>query len=192
LAYARKISSQFSIGGQIRYLYEYYGSNIIVTTDGDEVSVDNQIGTLSFDLGTRYHTDFKSLAFSMTIQNFSPDIKYHYESFSPPLIFKIGVSMDLLDLINNPSRSQLLLAVDALHPRDYSERINVGLEYDYLGMFKLRSGYRYNYDEGDFTFGGGLRYPLRSGLVLRCDISYLMMPADRFVSPMQITAGVDF
>lgn len=192
MAYARKISSQFSIGGQIRYLYEHYGSNEIVTTEGNEVYVENEIGTLCFDLGTRYYTNFKGLAFSMTIQNFSTDIKYHWESFSPPLTFKIGISMDLLELVNDQSRSHLLLAIDALHPRDYSERVNLGLEYDYLGMFMLRSGYRYNYDEGNFTLGGGLRYSFCSGLRLRFDMSYLVMTADRFNSPLQITVGIDF
>ena len=191
LAYARKISSQFSMGGQVRYLYESYGSNVIVLTNGEEKKIDNTISAYSFDLGTRYLTGFKSLVFSMAIQNFSPDMKYHYESFSPPLTFKMGLAMDLLDFFNNKSRSQLLVAVDALHPRDYTERLNLGLEYDYLGMFQLRSGYRMNYDEGEFAIGGGLRYPINN-MQLRCDISYLVMSSKRFSSPMQITVGINF
>lgn len=191
ISYARKISGQFSIGGQVRYLYENYGSNVIVTLDGDEKLKDNTISSLCFDLGTRYNTDFKSLAFSMTIQNFAPDMKYHYESFSPPLTFKMGVSIDLMDFYNETSKSQLLVAVDALHPRDYTERINVGAEYDYMGLFQVRSGYRYNYDEGNLSLGAGMRYSL-NGLRFRCDVSYLMMTENRFASPIQISTSVDF
>ena len=59
--------------------------------------------------------------------------------------------MNMLDLYDDQSEAVLLLAIDAIHPRDYSERLNIGLEYNYLGLFQLRSGYRMNYDEGNFT-----------------------------------------
>lgn len=192
ITYSRQISNEFSVGGHVRYLYEDYGSNVVINTDDTEERVDNTIGALSFDIGTWYYIGFKSLAFSMTIQNFSPDMKYQYESFSPPLTFKMGISMDVLDLFNDPSHSRLLLAVDALHPRDYTERLNVGMEYDYLGLFQLRSGYRMNYDEGELAFGGGFRYSFFDGMRFRMDVSYLMISSGRFSSPLQISAGINF
>lgn len=189
LAYSRKISSQFLFGGQIRYLYENYGSNRTVTISGSEVTTDNILSTFSFDFGTLYYPGIESLALSMSVQNFSTDLKYHQEAFSTPLTFKIGVSMNLLDLYDDQSRSSLLLAIDAVHPRDYSERLNIGMEYDYLGLFRLRGGYRINYDEGNFTAGAGVRYSISSTLGMRVDLSYIMTQKERFSWPLQITAG---
>jgi hypothetical protein len=190
LTYSKKVSNQFSFGGQIRYLYENYGSNKTLKTSGDITNTNNRMSALCFDFGTLYYPGFESLAFSMTIQNFSTDLKYQQEAFSTPLTFKIGISMNMLDLMENKSRSELLFAVDAIHPRDYSERLNVGLEYSYLGIFKLRGGYRFNYDVGNFTAGAGLRYSLSNSLGLKLDVSYIIMPSGRFSWPLQLTAGL--
>ncbi|RJP69117.1 MAG: hypothetical protein C4539_08115 [Ignavibacteriales bacterium] len=192
LAYSKKISEQFSVGGQVRFLYEDYGTNETISLTGDISSTKNRMTAFCFDLGTIYNTGFKSLAFSMTIQNFSPDLRYQYEAFSTPLTFKIGASMNLLDFVDNTSRSKVMLAVDAIHPRDYSERLNVGLEYDHLGIFQLRGGYRMNYDEGNYTAGAGLKYSISNNVGVRLDMSYLILSSGRFSSPFQLTAGVYF
>jgi len=192
VAYSRKISNEFSVGGHVRYLYEDYGSNTVLNTDGTEAHINNTLGAVSFDIGTWYNTGFKSLALSMVIQHFSPDIKYEYESFSPPLTFKMGVSMDVLNLFHKPTHSHLILAVDALHPRDYTERLNVGMEYSYLGLFQLRSGYRFNYDEGGFAIGGGFHYSFFDNMQIRLDVSYISISSGRFSSPMQISTSIAF
>ncbi|MDP3147709.1 MAG: PorV/PorQ family protein [Ignavibacteria bacterium] len=192
LAYSKKISEQFSVGGQVRFLYENYGSNRTVTISGEDKNTDNIMSAFCFDIGTLYYPGFKSLAISMAVQNFSPDLKYQQESFSTPLLFKIGASMDLLDFYDENSKSNIMLAIDAIHPRDFSERLNVGLELDYLGMFQVRSGYRFNYDEGNFSAGAGLKYPLANTMQLRLDISYLIMSSGRFSHPLQLTAGLKF
>ncbi len=192
LAYSRKISEQFSVGGQVRYLYENYGHNAVVTTLGTTESVDNTVKAVSFDLGTIYYPGYKSLAFAMSIQNFSTDIKYEEESFGTPLTFKIGISMDMLDIIDENSASSLLLAIDAIHPRDYTERLNIGIEYDYLGLIQLRSGYRMNYDVGNLTAGVGLNYSLSGGMIINLDLSYMVDASSRFSNPIQITAGLKF
>ncbi len=192
LAYSRKISEQFSVGGQVRYLYENYGHNVVVTTSGINEDVNNIVKAITFDLGTLYYPGYKSLAFAMAIQNFSTDIKYEEESFGAPLTFKLGISMNMLDLFESNPTSSLLLAVDAIHPRDYTERLNLGLEYNYLGIIQLRTGYRMNYDIGNFTSGVGLRYSLPSGMQIKLDLSYMVDATSRFSNPIQITAGLKF
>lgn len=190
LTYAKKISSQFSFGGQVRFLYENYGSNVTVNNLGEETNTHNTLSAFSFDFGTLYYPGYKSLALSMAIQNFSTDLKYQQESFSTPLTFKIGISMNLLDFLNDKSSNSLLFAIDAVHPRDYSERLNIGLEYSYLGIVKLRSGYRMNYDEGNFTAGAGIRYSLTNDIGIKLDFSYIVMSSNRFSWPLQLTAGL--
>jgi hypothetical protein len=126
----------------------------------------------------------------MTVQNFSTDLKYEHESFSTPLTFKIGLSMNMLDFWENASRSSLLFAVDAIHPRDFSERMNLGLEYNYLGLFSIRCGYRMNYDMGNFTAGAGVRYSISNSMGIKFDISYIAENTGRLTSPLQITASL--
>lgn len=190
LTYSRKVSTQFSFGGQIRYLYENYGSNKTINASGEESITDNTMSALCFDFGTLYYPGYKSLAISMTVQNFSTDLKFEQEAFSTPLTFKIGISMNMLDLFENKSRSSLLLAVDAIHLRDYSERLNVGLDYSYLGLFNVRCGYRMNYDLGGFTAGAGVRYSISNDLGIKFDVSYMVENSGRFTSPLQFTASL--
>lgn len=192
LAYSRRISEQFSVGGQVRYLYENYGHNVVVTTLGTTQEVNNIVKAVTFDLGTLYYPGYKSLAFAMSIQNFSTDIKYEEESFGAPLTFKLGVSMNMLDIFEDNPTSNLLLMIDAIHPRDYTERLNLGVEYNYLGIVQLRTGYRFNYDIGNFTSGVGIKYSLSGGMQIKLDLSYMVDSSGRFSNPVQITAGLSF
>ncbi len=192
VSYSKRISEQFSFGGNLKMMYEDYGTNTVVNISGEEEQVDNTIKSFGFDLGTIYYPGYKSLAFAMAIQNFSTDIKYQQESFGLPLTFKLGLSMNMLDLVEEKPASSLILAIDAIHPRDYTERINVGLEYNYLGIFQLRGGYRSNYDIANYTAGVGLRYSLASGMQFKLDLSYMIISSGRFSNPIQLSAGINF
>ena len=55
--------------------------------------------------------------------------------------------------------------IDATHPSDNDERINVGAEANFLGRFFLRGGYRFRYDDETFTFGGGLTFPFGDNII---------------------------
>ncbi len=190
LAYSLQVSEQFSFGGQVRYLYQNYGNNIIINNSGESVDSENTMSAFTFDFGTKYRTGFESLVIAMAIQNFSSDLKYHQESFSTPLTFKIGASMNLFDIYDSGTNNKLILSVDAIHPRDFSERLNLGLEFDYLGLFQLRGGYRINYDEANFTTGAGVKYSLSNNIGIRVDLSYMLVSSNRFTSPLQLTAGL--
>jgi hypothetical protein len=66
--------------------------------------------------------------------------------------------MNLFDLLNIGTGSQpVLVSIDAVHPRSYSEQLNIGIEYIVLDMLFLRGGYMFNYDERGATFGFGLQ-----------------------------------
>ena len=141
LSYARKISDAFAIGGNVRYLYEKLGTTSEGSFDAPK-DYTAEMNLLAFDLGTVYFTGFKDLRLAMSLQNFSQENKYRYEDFSLPLTFKVGLAMNLFSLMEDQfdgTMHNLTVSVDAVHPRDYTERMHFGLEY---GFKKIRGSKR--------------------------------------------------
>lgn len=154
ISYAKAISTQFAIGGNIRLAGQNLGENHFV----DGTSSKNNATKLVFDAGVIYYTGYKNFRFGMAIRNFSSNIirEKIYEQL--PLTFTIGTAIDLMDFIN-PSHSpdnSFTFAVDFLHSNSYSERFNIGAEYRLLGMVALRGGYQTNRDIASYSFGIGL------------------------------------
>ena len=168
LSYAKQLTEKFTVGAQIRYVGQNLGENLMA--DGN--TVENKVNGLSFDFGTIFYPGFKSFRFGVSVRNFSADYQYEEESFELPLTFAIGVAMNVLDFteMRNEDHS-LLVTVDAIHPRDYSERINLGAEYWFNNMFALRGGYKFNYDEEGLTAGLGVKLNI-SKMNLKLDYSY--------------------
>lgn len=158
IGYAKALSDKFSVGGNVNYVTQNLGQSITnITSTGGYVESTSKMNVVSFDFGMLYRTGFKSLAFGMDIRNFSRELKYVQETFDLPLIFNIGISMNVLDMWNVNSKSQsLILAVDATHPRDYPEQLNVGAEYTFMQVVSLRAGYMFNNNVYGFAGGVGL------------------------------------
>ena len=78
------------------------------------------------------------------------------------------------DIINQEN-SKLTISVDALHPSDNFESINLGTEYALNGMFFLRGGYHNMFladNEEGITLGAGLNISPARGTNLIVDYSY--------------------
>lgn len=172
LSYARRISNSFAVGANLRYIYESLGSNYIGAFD-NRTSYKAEMNMLSFDFGTTYYTGYEDLRLSMTLQNFSKEGKYIDEYFALPLTFKFGLAMDVTNLWSEDPDHVLTMALDAVHPRDYTERIHVGAEYSFRNIVFLRGGYKSNYDEQDLSLGGGIQYAF-GDISLGLDYAYLM------------------
>lgn len=185
LAYARQLSTRFSVGGMVSYATQHLGSNMV---EGGE-TVDNRVNGLSYDFGTIYYPGLKSFRLGMSLRNFSPQFKYVEDTFELPLTFRIGFAADVLDFVGDPPNSSLLLAVDAMHPRDYTERLHFGAEYTYNDMFSVRAGYKVNYDIESFSLGLGVRQEL-GGVRLKLDYAYSDL--DIFESANRLTLGASF
>jgi hypothetical protein len=169
ISYAKALSNQFSVGGNIKYVYQDLGSSIVGfnTESGGYDEKDYSANVMAFDFGILYRTGFKSLNFGMCIKNFSQEVTYEDESFQLPLTFKIGVAMDVFDLFEamNKNTHTLFVSVDAVHPRDYYEQVNFGLEYLFLKTFALRMGYSTPNDEHGFSAGLGLQQSYRNYMI---------------------------
>lgn len=152
LSYAKSINTQFSIGGTLRYTGQNLGESIL---SGGLTK--HTAAKLVFDVGVRYKTGFKSFQFGMALRNFSSQLRREQIDEQLPQTFSLGTSIDLYDFID-PSHGRetsLLLAVDYLHSNSYSERINIGTEYLFAGMFAVRGGYQTNRDIASWSAGVG-------------------------------------
>ena len=95
----------------------------------------------------------------MSVRNFSKEIKYVEEGFQLPLVFNLGISMNLMDFFENvPLDQSLYLCVDASHYRSHPEQIKVGVDYRIMNVLSLRGGYVSNNDESGISFGMGVSY----------------------------------
>ena len=173
-SYAKALSTQFSVGGNVKYVMQDLGTSIVgFSGESGYKETKYSKSVYAFDFGVLYKTGFESLIFGMSVRNFAQEVKYEDEGFQLPLTFKIGISMNVLDLYKtlNPETHALLFAVDAVHPRDFSEQLNFGMEYLFLKTFALRGGYSTPNDEHDYSAGLGFRQSYRD-YMLAIDYAY--------------------
>jgi hypothetical protein len=168
VGYAKKISDMFSIGGQIKWIQQDLGESIIPVNIrvnptnediriADTTTASNKLSPLVFDFGTQFRTGIKSLVFGMSVRNFSKEVEYVDEGIQAPMVFTLGISMNVMDLWEKlPFEQSLLVSLDASHYRDHPEQIKIGLDYKIMEMFSLRGGYVSGNDQNDFTYGIGI------------------------------------
>ncbi len=195
LSYARKISNSFSFGGQVKYAMEdlYQGKKFLIYDPrlGIEVGSAIKDQVIAFDIGTMYYTGWKDLRFGMSIRNFSRQGKFVDQRYELPLTMTMGVAMDVLSIFMPPENKQhLTVAVDALHPRNWTERVHVGVEYSLFDMLYIRGGYKFNYSEESFCGGIGVsKYMGNYGL--RLDYAYSDF-GEYFGSVHRLTLGFNW
>lgn len=172
IAYARQLTDRFSFGGHVRYAVQDLGDTPVYRAiENDTVTVGNRLAPIILDFGTIYNTGFKDLRLSMSFRNFSQELIYVRDKFELPITMRIGMAMDVLSFFVPENSSQsLTIALDALHPRDYTERIHLGFEYSYKNL-ALRAGYKFNYDEESFCTGFGLNQRIEN-TNLKFDYAY--------------------
>ncbi len=158
IGYAKALTDKFAVGGQVKITSQDLGKSFVPVGEDSLAVKHNLAAATAFDFGTTFRTGFKSLVFGMSVRNFSNEIAYEREGFQLPLTFRIGLSMNVLDLVNmSPKTMACLVSVDAVHPRDYPEQIMLGAEYRMLDMLSLRAGYMTPSDERHYSFGFGLK-----------------------------------
>jgi hypothetical protein len=174
VGYARSLSEKFSIGGNIKYVRQsLIGDGVVGLLDAGAYETEKfEESVFAFDFGLIYQTGYKSLNLGMSVRNFSEEIKYIEDGFQLPIIFQLGMSMNLFDLLEyDPNEHSFLFSVDASHPRDYEEQIFIGGEYTFINTFSIRSGYNFPRDDGGFSAGIGLKHELQ-GILVSVDYAY--------------------
>ena len=194
LVYARKMTDKFSFGGHLKYARQDLGAGLEGQSTDEAYSVPFNKAAVVFDFGTLYYTGIRDLRIAMSFQNFSKELKYQAEEFPLPLMFRVGIAMDILSLVQEESPNSLTLAVDFQHPRDFSERIHLGAEYMYsdpmirdigISSIGIRGGYKFGYDEESWTMGFGL-----TGLGMKID--YAIQEFGLFGNVNSLSMGFEF
>jgi len=194
-SFARNLATWFSLGVN----FEYYTSSIYHTS----------ASAAAADLGVIVKTDFftrtgnreDGLSIGMSINNYGTPMEYKgkdllasidilpdedgnyryvpgqfsLSEWELPLLFRIGASV-------YPIASQyqrLCLEVDAIHPNNNSEYVNVGAEYTYqrgrFGRLFLRAGYKgifMDHSEYGMSAGAGIELFIIGGRNVRIEYAF--------------------
>jgi opacity protein-like surface antigen len=183
VGFARKLTDKFSIGFHAKYLREQ-----IWNSSASGVAV---------DIGTYYVTPFNDLIVAASISNFGSkmqmdgrDILFNYDPdgdpttgvnnvlskyemgrYDIPLTFRLGLAMDAY----KDRYFRATTALDAVHPNDNTEYVNLGLELAYDEMIMFRVGYKSLFlrdSEQGLTFGGGLNYRIADQFSVRVNYGW--------------------
>jgi long-subunit fatty acid transport protein len=201
IAYAIQLTENFSIGFNPKFIYES-----IWRMDAS---------AFAMDLGVQYVTPFDDAILAMSISNFGTSMKLlgnsnlvlhdldplnsgnngnipaylETNSWSLPLTFRVGVAY-------SPIRSEthrLMLAVDAMHPSDNYESVNMGAEYAYDDFLFFRAGYKSLFldnSEESFSLGFGIKQLLVGSVAFKIDYAY--QEFGRFSDIQKFTLTVSF
>ncbi len=169
LSYVKAISTKFSIGGTIKYVGQQLGQ----LTNETGSSSDNNAHKLAFDMGIKYFPGIESLRLGMDIRNFSTFVRYQYFQSPLPLSFSVGLGMNIMDIINKDiSRDQsIIVSSEFVHPNNYTDRVNTGVEYTFMKTVSIRAGYESNQDIFGWSGGLGLSHSF-AGTRFEVDYSY--------------------
>ncbi len=183
LTYARNLSDQFSVGGNVKLVQERIWHS--------------KASSIAFDIGTLFITPYKNLRLGASMSNLGPKMRmdgrdilfsedpspntdgtaeivnaqYRMDGFSMPLIFRIGLAWNALDT----GTHRVVVMTDAAHPNDNAEYVNAGAEYAFRDLIAFRAGYRNLFEpdtEQGLTAGGSLMVRINRDLATRFDYAY--------------------
>jgi hypothetical protein len=195
LSYGRQLATWFSFGASAKFI-----SSTIRHTSASAFAVDlGVIIKTHFFSPTGKREDGMNLA--MSISNYGTRMKYDgidlthpidpypneagnyadvpgqykMQEWELPLIFRIGCSVTPLVT----GRQRLVLSVDALHPNNNSESVNVGTQYTYkisnVSKIFLRAGYKALFMEDSqygLSLGGGIILNLFGNRAIKLDYAF--------------------
>jgi hypothetical protein len=198
LGFGMKMTDKFSFGVQVNYISERIWHSTIAVFGINfgtlyQLSPDGlKIGASLTNFGTQGHfagTDLKiryDLDPTRYGDNSSIPGQISTDYYALPMVFRVGlgypVTIDGSNVVN--------LGVDALHPSDNSESVNVGAEWVFNKFLAARIGYQSLFlqdSEVGLTVGGGILYEA-DGYDLHFD--YAWAANGRLGNVQRITVGI--
>lgn len=203
LSYGRKLTERFSIGFTAKFVQQkiwHMNANAVAIDAGTLFKTDllggMVIGASISNFGTaltlagRDTRKFGRVDDTKLGSNERIPYDVNLDSWDLPLLFRIGVSTDVIKL----SDMRMTLSADALHPNNNYESLNIGGEFAYMETFFVRGGYNSLFltdHEGGLSFGFGINSKmLFSNAVFRFD--YAFRDFGRLSNVHTFSAGISF
>ena len=201
LSYAINLTDNFAIGFSPKIVYQ---------------SIWKMSATaIAVDLGVQYVTPFDGIVLAMSISNFGTKMRLsgnsnlvlldldpttsgnndkipgnlQTEDWALPLNFRVGLGYSF----NISDVNKVTIALDALHPSDNYESVNVGAEYGYNDFLFLRGGYKSLFladSEESFALGFGVKQALLNNLAIKFD--YAFQKFGRLTDIQKFSIGIVF
>jgi len=200
LSFGRNLTENFSIGFNAKYIQE---SIWHMKAEG-----------FAFDMGVMYKINvLNELRLAASVANFGTkmeldgrdilEIKSVGESnqgnlintqielgkYDLPLLFRVGVASDLV----KEDSYRITAAVDAIHPNDHTEYLNLGSEFAWNEILFARVGYKSLFEkdtEQGLTFGVGINYKIID--IANVMIDYAYQDFERLKSVHYLSLGFKF
>ncbi|MFA6438787.1 MAG: PorV/PorQ family protein [Bacteriovoracaceae bacterium] len=201
IGYAIKLTDRFSIGFNPKFVYQQIWKM--------------SASAVAIDIGMKYDTPFDGVILGMSITNFGtkmqmegistsvlfdpdPSTTGNYgkipanitmEEWALPLNFKVGIAYKVFTNETN----KLILAVDASHPNDNYESVNIGGEYVFNDFLALRGGFKSMFladSQEGMTLGIGVKQEIVGSLQLSVDYAY--QDFGILVNAQKISIGILF
>ena len=197
VAYARKITDRFSIGGGLKVAHQDLGNSSILDPFNKPVTTRIKENKIAFDIGTYFDTGWRTLTIGLNVNNYARSVNYQGEQFELPRRVAFAFSTDLLSLANRPKEAhKAVVHVDVEKPLDFTERVLVAGEYMYTAPkavgLALRAGYRLRHDTEKFSVGGGLKFKTPGGRGVSLDYAYKQFNKDFFSNVQTVSGSVMF
>ncbi len=183
VGYAIKLTDRFAIGFNPKFIYQKIWKM--------------SASAMAIDIGVKYNTPFDGVILGMSISNFGAKMQMQGTSssvlFDPdpsttgnngkipaniateewalPLNFKVGVAYKAF----SDETNKLTLAVDASHPNDNYESIDLGGEYIFNDFLALRGGYKSLFltdSQEGMTLGVGVKQAVVGNFQITFDYTY--------------------
>ncbi|MCU0412309.1 MAG: PorV/PorQ family protein, partial [Bacteroidetes bacterium] len=169
----------------------------------------------AIDIGVRYQTPFEGITLGMSVSNFGTKMQMQgnnalvvydpdpegsgnngkipanlaTEEWELPLNFRVGLAYN----VPMAGLGKLTLAVDAAHPSDNYESLNVGGEYVFNDLLYLRGGWRslgIQDAEDGYTLGLGVKQYVLGNIQFSLDYAY--QDYGRLTNIQKVTLGIGF
>lgn len=183
VGYAINLTDKFSIGFNPKFIYQKIWKM--------------SASAAAIDIGVKYITPFDGAVLGMSISNFGTKMQMQGTSsavthdidptttgnngkipanlatdeWTLPLNFRVGVAYKLFQTESN----SLIVSVDASHPNDNYESVDLGGEYVFNDFLSIRGGYKSLFlvdSEEGLTLGVGVKQALVGNVQISFDYGY--------------------
>lgn len=168
ISYARQLTDRFSIGFTIKYIQQsiWHMNASAFAIDAGTIFKTDLLGGITIgasisNFGTPMKLEGRDTRYFIRIDetkqgsNERIPTNIELDEWELPLVFQIGVSTDAIHF----SDYKLTIAVDAIHPNNDYQSMNIGAEFAFKDFIYLRAGYQSLFlkdAEGGLSFGMGV------------------------------------